>query len=156
MIKLTINQEVHHLEVDTAKPLLWVLREDLSLTGTKFSCGQGICGACTVHIDGQAIRSCITPVGQVKGAITTIEGLSAHGDHPLQQAWIKHNVMQCGYCQPGQLMTAAALLNNNPKPNKEQIRAGMAANLCRCGTYPRIEKAIADVVDQSDSVNVLG
>jgi isoquinoline 1-oxidoreductase alpha subunit len=124
-------------------PLLWVLRDTLSLTGTKFGCGMGLCGACTVHIDGQALRSCSTPISNVSGkTVTTIEGLSTDGSHPVQQAWAEADVPQCGYCQPGQIMSAAALLNRKPDPTDEDINAAMRGNLCRCGTYLSIREAI--------------
>ena len=124
-------------------PLLWYLRDELQLTGTKFSCGMGLCGACTVHLNGEAVRSCVTPLKAVAGKkITTIEGLSASASHPLQAAWEQHNVAQCGYCQPGQIMQAAALLQKTPKPTDAQIDSAMDGNLCRCGTYPRIRMAI--------------
>ena len=140
---LTVNGETFSVEVRPDTPLLWVLRDKLGLTGTKYSCGEGLCGACTVHMDGEAVRSCVTPVSAVASrAITTIEGLAVDGDHPLQLAWITENVPQCGYCQPGQLMTAAALLVANPNPNDGQIDAAMSGNLCRCGTYQRIRRAI--------------
>jgi aerobic-type carbon monoxide dehydrogenase small subunit (CoxS/CutS family) len=125
-----------------------VLRDRLGLTGTKYSCGKGLCGSCTVHLDGEAVRSCVTPVSEVESrAITTIEGLAVEGDHPLQRAWIAENVPQCGYCQPGQLMTAAALLAENPHPNAEEIDLALAGNLCRCGTYQRIRRAIKQAVE---------
>lgn len=124
-------------------PLLWVLRDYLDLTGTKYGCGIGQCGACTVHLDGQPVRSCILPVGEAGGqSITTIEGLSEDGSHPLQRAWEEADVPQCGYCQAGQIMSAAALLNNNPTPSEEDINRAMTGNICRCGTYVRIKKAI--------------
>jgi isoquinoline 1-oxidoreductase alpha subunit len=142
-IILNVNGQEHSVEVDDTTPLLWVLRDNLGLTGTKYSCGIGLCGSCTVHIDGEPIRSCITPVSQVAGReITTIEGLSPDGEHPLQKAWLEENVTQCGYCQPGQIMTAAALLADNPQPSDEDIDAVMSGVLCRCGTYQRIRKAI--------------
>ena len=141
--KLIVNGESFQVEVSPEIPLLWVLRDTLGLTGTKFGCGQGLCGSCTVHLDGAAVRSCITPVSAAANKlITTIEGLSAAGDHPLQQAWLAEKVPQCGYCQPGQLMAAAALLANNPLPNDAQIDAAMSGVLCRCGTYQRIRTAI--------------
>ena len=145
-MQFTINGKSVQLDVEADTPLLWVIRDEIGLTGTKFGCGKGLCGACTVHLNGSAIRSCITPVAAIEGqSITTIEGL-ADGDslHPLQQSWIKHNVPQCGYCQSGQLMSASALLAQNPNPSSEDIRSAMAGNICRCGTYPRIEKAIQD------------
>jgi isoquinoline 1-oxidoreductase alpha subunit len=131
------------LSVDPEATLLWVLREGLRLTGTKYGCGMAMCGACTVHIDGQAMRSCATKMRQVEGKrITTIEGLSPDGNHPLQKAWVAEQVLQCGYCQSGQIMNAAALLAKNPKPTRPQIVAAMNGNLCRCGTYGRIVRAI--------------
>ncbi|HBJ90928.1 MAG: (2Fe-2S)-binding protein [Gammaproteobacteria bacterium] len=140
-----INGEQQTVDVDPSKPLLWVLREQLALTGTKFGCGIAQCGACTVHIDGQAMRSCVTPISRVEGRqVTTIEGLrSDDGElHPLQQAWIEHQVPQCGYCQAGQLMSASALLSNNPSPSDADIDAAMSGNICRCGMYGRIREAI--------------
>jgi len=129
--------------IDEDAPLLWVIREHLKLSGTKFGCGRGLCGACTVHLNGGAIRSCITPLRAVEGQqITTIEGLAANSDHPLQQAWIAEQVPQCGYCQSGQIMQAAALLEHTPHPTDEEIVAAMDGNLCRCGTYQRIKRAI--------------
>ncbi|MEM9105336.1 MAG: (2Fe-2S)-binding protein [Pseudomonadota bacterium] len=142
---LTINGEDQTLDVDTDKPLLWVLREDLAMTGTKFGCGMAQCGACTVMIDGVATRSCVTPVDGLEGAeITTIEGLAPGPDerHPLQEAWVMHQVPQCGYCQSGQLMAAAALLRENPNPTDEDISLAMDGNICRCGMYGRIRVAI--------------
>lgn len=140
---LIVNGESHQVDVSPTTPLLWVLRDTLGLTGTKFGCGQGLCGSCTVHLDGEAVRSCRIPVSAVSAkTITTIEGLSVDGDHPLQQAWLAEKVPQCGYCQPGQIMTAAAMLANNPLPNDAQIDAAMSGVLCRCGTYQRIRKAI--------------
>ncbi len=142
-IALTINGEEHIVDVSPDTPLLWVLRDTLGLTGTKYSCGIGLCGTCTVHLDGEAIQSCVTLVSEVADReITTIEGLSPDGSHPLQQAWIAENVPQCGYCQPGQIMTAAALLAKNPNPSDADIDATMSGNLCRCGTYQRIRRAI--------------
>jgi isoquinoline 1-oxidoreductase alpha subunit len=140
---LLINGEMFTTDVNPEMPLLWVLRDSLGLTGTKFGCGQGLCGSCTVHLDGAAVRSCVTPVSTATGKIiTTIEGLSENGDHPLQQAWLAEKVPQCGYCQPGQLMAAAALLSNNPLPTESEIDAAMSGVLCRCGTYQRIRSAI--------------
>lgn len=140
---LLINGEMFTVDVSSRMPLLWVLRDSLGLTGTKYSCGQGLCGSCTVHLDGAAVRSCVTPVAAATGKIiTTIEGLSKNGDHPLQQAWLAEKVPQCGYCQPGQLMAAAALLSNNPLPTDSEIDAAMSGVLCRCGTYQRIRSAI--------------
>ncbi len=148
-ITLMVNGRQTSVDVDPATPLLWVLRDGLGLVGTKYACGEGLCGACTVHIDGEARRSCTMTVSQaVVHQITTIEGLSFDGTHPLQQAWIAENVAQCGYCQPGQIMAAAALLAKNPKPSDADIDAAMAGNLCRCGTYSRIRRAIHRVVEQ--------
>ncbi|WP_346837098.1 (2Fe-2S)-binding protein [Microbulbifer sp. SAOS-129_SWC] len=142
-MQLTVNGTTHEVDIDADMPLLWVLRDELKLTGTKFGCGGGFCGACTIHLDGQPMRACLTPARfAVNKKITTIEGLSEHGDHPLQQAWIEHNVPQCGYCQSGQLMSAAALLARNANPSESDIDGAMIGNLCRCGTYPRIKKAI--------------
>jgi len=143
MIKLNINNKVHEVDVPDEMPLLWVLRDILDIKGTKFGCGKGLCGACTVHLDGNAIRSCSTPIAAVKNKnIVTIEGLSENGDHALQKAWTKLNVAQCGYCQPGQIMSAAALLSDNKKPSDQDIDDAMSGNICRCGTYVRIKKAI--------------
>jgi isoquinoline 1-oxidoreductase alpha subunit len=143
MVALTVNGQQHEVAVAANTPLLWVLREHLKLTGTKFGCGIGACGACTVHIDGEAMRSCAVPVSLVAGkAITTIEGLSPDGSHPLQKAWIDEQVPQCGYCQSGQIMQAAALLVGNKKPSREEIVTHMDGNICRCGTYLRIISAI--------------
>ncbi|MGH8176323.1 MAG: (2Fe-2S)-binding protein [Steroidobacter sp.] len=143
MIKLTINGQAKDVDVAGDTPLLWVLRDTLGLTGTKYGCGMALCGACTVHIDGTPARSCVTPVESVAGkAITTIEGLSADRSHPVQQAWIEIDVPQCGYCQSGQIMSAAGLLAKNPAPSDADIDSAMAGNICRCGTYPRIRKAI--------------
>ncbi len=140
---LNVNQKSYTVEADPDTPLLWVLRDSLGLTGTKYSCGMGICGTCTVLIDGTAARSCATRISAIAGqAITTIEGLSADGSHPVQAAWLAEGVSQCGYCQPGQIMTAAALLRRNPKPSDEEIVTAMSGVLCRCGTYPRVIKAI--------------
>lgn len=140
---LLINGEIFRVDVNPDIPLLWVLRDTLGLTGTKYGCGKGLCGACTVHLDGIAFRSCITPVSSVGSrSITTIEGLSKDGEHPLQQAWIAERVPQCGFCQPGQIMAAAALLSENMQPSDADINQAMAGNLCRCGTYQRIRRAI--------------
>ena len=142
-ISITVNDTLHQIDADPNTPLLWVLRDVLSLTGTKYSCGTGQCGSCTVHIDGDAMRSCITAVSAVVGKkVTTIEGLSPDGSHPVQKAWIEEQVAQCGYCQPGQIMTAAALLARNPKPSRAEIVKAMSGGLCRCGTYQRIIKAV--------------
>jgi isoquinoline 1-oxidoreductase subunit alpha len=143
MIKLSVNGRPVQFDVAREMPLLWVLREELGLTGTKFGCGAGLCGACTVHLDGEATRACLTAVGDVEGrAVTTIEGLGRAGLHVLQQAWLALDVAQCGYCQPGQLMSAAALLAAKPRPTDAEIDDAMTGNLCRCGTYPRIRAAI--------------
>ena len=143
MARFTLNGKPVDVAADSTKPLLWVLREDLALTGTKFGCGVGQCGACTVHVDGRAVFSCLTPLSALEGrSVTTIEGLSADGRHRLQEAWIAEEVPQCGYCQSGQLMRAADLLAQNPHPSREDIVAHMSPNLCRCGTYSRIIKAI--------------
>jgi isoquinoline 1-oxidoreductase alpha subunit len=140
---LTINSQTHTVEVDADTPLLWVLRDHINLVGTKYGCGIGQCGSCTVHVEGNAVRSCMLQVSQVVGMnITTIEGLSVEGDHPVQKAWLEHDVPQCGYCQSGQIMTAAALLRNNPSPTDREIDAAMNGNICRCGTYVRIKEAI--------------
>ena len=142
-IQLLINNSPHEVEVAPDTPLLWVLRDKLNMTGTKYGCGMGLCGACTVHLDGQAVRSCQTAVSAVGSKkITTIEGLSADHSHPVQKAWIAEQVPQCGYCQPGQIMSAAALLAKTPKPNDQQIDSAMGGNLCRCGMYQRIRRAI--------------
>lgn len=142
-ITVRINGKEHRLDVDAEMPLLWVLRDVLGFTGTKYGCGQALCGACTVHLDGHVVRSCVTPVGRAAGSdVLTIEGLSADGSHPLQQAWSELGVPQCGFCQAGQIMTAAALLKKHPRPTDEQIDQSMAGNLCRCGTYSRIRDAI--------------
>ena len=143
MATLLINGERREVAADPGMPLLWALRDLLGLTGTKFGCGKGLCGSCTVHLDGAAVRSCITPVSAAEGkAIATIEGLAANGAHPLQVTWAELNVPQCGYCQPGQLMSAAALLARNPSPSDEDIDAAITGNICRCGTYERIRAAI--------------
>lgn len=140
---LKINNETHTVEADMDTPLLWVLRDQIDLVGTKYGCGIGQCGACTVHVDGNAMRSCLLQVSQVEGMkIITIEGLSKDGDHPVQKAWLEHDVPQCGYCQAGQIMNAAALLKNNPNPSDKDIDAAMDGNICRCGTYTRIKQAI--------------
>jgi len=144
MVNLTVNGRSHTLDVAPDMPLLWVIRDELGLTGTKFGCGANQCGACTVHVDGQPARSCVTPVGKASGkSITTIEGLSRDGrSHPLQKAWVAEQVPQCGYCQSGQIMQAAALLAANRNPSREQIVQHMNGNICRCGTYVRIVRAI--------------
>ncbi|MDH3539475.1 MAG: (2Fe-2S)-binding protein [Acidimicrobiia bacterium] len=141
-IRLNVNGDDRIFDAPAHIPLLWALRDFLGLTGTKYGCGIGICGACTVHVDGRAARSCQVAADQVTGRVTTIEGLSADGDHPVQQAWLAENVAQCGYCQPGQIMTAAALLAGTPRPNEAEVEAAMSGVLCRCGTYQRIRRAI--------------
>jgi isoquinoline 1-oxidoreductase subunit alpha len=143
MTTLRVNGETRAVDADPAMPLLWALRDLLGLSGTKYGCGIGACGACTVHLNGQAVRSCITSIGDVGDQeITTIEGLSPDGTHPVQRAWIANNVPQCGYCQVGQIMQAAALLKDTPKPTDQQITDAMSGNICRCGTYQRIRAAI--------------
>jgi isoquinoline 1-oxidoreductase subunit alpha len=143
MIHLTINQQPYTVDADPEMPLLWVLRDVLGLTGTKYGCGIAQCGACTIHVEGRAVRSCVVPVAAVeRKAVTTIEGLSPDGSHPVQQAWLKHDVPQCGYCQTGMIMAAVALLQANPQPTEADIDASMAGNICRCGTYARIRAAI--------------
>lgn len=140
---LHINKKEYQVDVDPSTPLLWVLRDHLGLLGTKYGCGVAQCGACTIHLDGEAVRSCITFVDSVGDKeITTIEGLSENGDHPVQKAWLEHDVAQCGYCQPGQIMTASALLNTIPDPTDLEIDTAMSGNICRCGTYVRIKEAI--------------
>jgi aerobic-type carbon monoxide dehydrogenase small subunit (CoxS/CutS family) len=143
MVKLNVNGKPLEADVDPQTPLLWVLRDTLGLSGTKYGCGMALCGACTVHLNGQAVRSCVTPVSAVgEQSVTTIEGLSSDRSHPVQRAWIEIDVPQCGYCQSGQIMSAAALLAQNAQPSDEQIDAAMSGNICRCGTYPRIRAAI--------------
>ena len=140
---LNVNGKKQAVDVDPETPVLWVLRDHLDLVGTKFGCGMAQCGACTIHLDGTATRSCMLPVSSVGDQkITTIEGLSEKGDHPVQKAWLEHDVPQCGYCQAGQIMSAAALLKENPTPTDEQIEAAMNGNICRCGTYVRIKAAV--------------
>jgi isoquinoline 1-oxidoreductase alpha subunit len=142
-IHLRVNGQSHTLDVDPDMPLLWVLRDVIGLTGTKYGCGQALCGACTVLVDGDAVRSCVTPVRRtVDREVTTIEGLSADGSHPLQKAWVEIAVPQCGFCQGGQIMTAAALLAKKPKPTDAEIDESLAGNICRCGTYVRIRSAV--------------
>ncbi len=143
IFNIKINGKKKEVDVAPDTPILWVLRDHVKLVGTKFGCGIAQCGACTVHLDGEAVRSCSIPISAVGDkAVTTIEGLSEKGDHPLQEAWVEHDVPQCGYCQAGQIMNAAALLNNNPNPSDEDIARAMNGNICRCGTYTRIKKAI--------------
>lgn len=147
---LKINGQSHAVEADADTPLLWVLRDHVGLVGTKYGCGIAQCGACTVHANGNAVRSCSVPVGNAEGMeITTIEGLSQNGDHPVQQAWIKHDVPQCGYCQAGQIMSAAALLDSNGNPSDADIDDAMSGNICRCGTYTRIKSAIKTAAKMS-------
>ena len=142
-ITFNLNGTDQSIDVDANMPLLWAIRDIVGLTGTKFGCGMSLCGACTVHLDGNAIRSCVTPVSNANGKkITTIEGISNDRSHPVQKAWIQHQVPQCGYCQSGQIMSAVALLTKNPTPNDEEITSAMSGNICRCGTYQRIHEAI--------------
>ena len=142
-MKLRVNGKEHTIDADPEMPLLWLLRDILGLTGTKYGCGEALCGTCTVHLDGKPVRSCVTPARRADGhVVTTIEGLAPGANHPLQKAWLELRVPQCGYCQAGQLMTAAALLAAKPRPTNAEIDASMAGNLCRCGTYPRIRAAI--------------
>jgi isoquinoline 1-oxidoreductase subunit alpha len=143
MMKFRLNGVDQQLDLDAEMPILWVVRDVVGLTGTKYGCGQALCGACTVHIDGEAVRACVTPIRRAENkSITTIEGLSADGSHPLQKAWVDLGVPQCGFCQGGQIMSAAALLKKNPKPTDNDIEASLAGNLCRCGTYNRIRAAV--------------
>ena len=149
MLNLTVNGVRHAIDADPEMPLLWALRDHLDKTGTKYGCGIAQCGSCTVHVDGLAVRSCVTPVSEVEGkAVTTIEGLSPDGSHPVQRAWLELDVPQCGYCQCGQMMQAASLLTDTPKPTDAQIDEAMSGNLCRCGTYPRIRAAIHQAAGQ--------
>ena len=143
MVSFKLNGKPVSAKAEDGTPLLWVIRDELKLTGTKFGCGAALCGACTVHVNGKAVRSCQTTVGDARGkTVTTIEGLAANSDHPLQKAWIAEQVPQCGYCQSGQIMQAAELLAKNKRPSRQQIVAHMDGNICRCGTYPRIVRAI--------------
>jgi isoquinoline 1-oxidoreductase alpha subunit len=149
MIRMTVNGVAREVDADENMPLLWVLRDLLGLTGTKYGCGEALCGACTVHLDGHAVRACVTPMRRAAGrAVTTIEGLSPTGDHPLQRAWVELGVPQCGFCQAGQIMTAAALLAENPRPTDDDIDHSLAGNLCRCGTYVRIRAAVRKAAGQ--------
>lgn len=149
IFKLRVNGQTKTVDLDPATPVLWVLRDHLDLQGTKYGCGVAACGACTIHLNGNAVRACQLPVSAVgSGAITTIEGLSKNGDHPVQKAWLEHDVAQCGYCQTGQIMTAAALLKKTPNPTDEQIEQAMNGNICRCGTYTRIKSAIKTAAKQ--------
>ena len=148
MARITVNDNTLDVDASPDTPLLWVLRDHLAMTGTKYGCGMALCGACTVHLDGAAVRSCVLPLGSLEGRrITTIEGLSHGRSHAVQRAWIELDVPQCGYCQSGQIMSVAALLESNPRPTDAQIDAAMAGNICRCGTYPRIRKAIHHAAD---------
>ncbi len=143
VFNITINGKSQQVDVAPDTPMLWVLRDHVNLVGTKFGCGVSQCGACTIHLDGSAAKACLLPVSAAEGrSITTIDGLSEKGDHPLQQAWLEHDVPQCGYCQAGQIMNAASLLNENPSPSDDEIDAAMDGNLCRCGTYLRVKAAI--------------
>ncbi len=150
-VRIRVNGVDRTLDVDPEMPLLWALRDVLGLTGTKYGCGQALCGSCTVHLDGQVVRACVTPVRRADGhAVTTIEGLAPDGSHPLQRAWVELGVPQCGFCQAGQLMTAAALLKAKPRPSDDEIDQSMAGNLCRCGAYPRIRAAIRKAAGMPD------
>jgi isoquinoline 1-oxidoreductase alpha subunit len=156
-IKLTVNNQSHELDIDPNMPLLWALRDHLQLTGTKFGCGMALCGACTVHIDGQAARSCVTPVSAVVGkSITTIEGLDSPSGKAVQTAWVHLDVPQCGYCQSGQVMSAAALLATNSRPSDADIDAAMAGNICRCATYARIRNAIHEAAETLPATSTRG
>ena len=157
VISLTVNNNAVQLDVDPETPLLWVLRDHLNLLGAKFGCGGSFCGACTVHVEGAATRSCTTPVGKIgTRRVTTIEGLSANGDHPAQRAWQQLDVPQCGYCQAGQIMSCAALLTRTPRPTDEQITTAMNGNICRCGTYTRIKEAVRLAATLSTTSNGSG
>jgi isoquinoline 1-oxidoreductase subunit alpha len=148
LARITVNDKTLDIDASPDTPLLWVLRDHLQMTGTKYGCGMALCGACTVHVDGAAVRSCVLPLSALEGKrITTIEGLSRDRSHPVQRAWIELDVPQCGYCQSGQIMSAAALLRQNPRPSDAEIDAAMAGNICRCGTYQRIRKAIHRAAD---------
>jgi isoquinoline 1-oxidoreductase alpha subunit len=151
VISITVNNQMVNVDAEPDTPLLWVLRDHLGMTGTKYGCGMALCGACTVHIDGAATRSCVLPLSAVSGkSITTIEGLSRDRSHAVQKAWLEIDVPQCGYCQSGQIMSAAALLKGNPKPSDADIDAAMSGNICRCGTYPRIRRAIRRAAELLD------
>jgi len=156
-VKLTVNNQSHELDIDPNMPLLWAIRDHLQLTGTKFGCGMALCGACTVHIDGQAVRSCVTPVSAVAGKnITTIEGLDSPSGKAVQDAWVHLDVPQCGYCQSGQVMSAAALLATNSRPTDADIDAAMAGNICRCATYARIRSAIHEAAETLPATSTRG
>lgn len=149
-MQLKVNKQDRSFEGDPTMPLLWYLRDELAMTGTKFGCGVGLCGACTVHVEGKAVRACATPMSEVAGkAVTTIEGLSADGNHPVQKSWRAHNVPQCGYCQAGQIMNAAALLHEKKNPSDAEINSAMAGNICRCGCYQRIHAAIKSAAKEA-------
>ena len=153
MIDIKVNGEARRFDGDPDMPLLWYLRDELGLVGTKFGCGAALCGACTVHLDGEAARACVTPMSAAAGqAVTTIEGLSPDGNHPVQAAWRELNVPQCGYCQAGQIMQAASMLKGTPKPSDADIDAAMSGNICRCGTYPRIRAAIHKAADMKGAI----
>ncbi|NVJ03946.1 (2Fe-2S)-binding protein [Myxococcus sp. AM001] len=150
-VRVRINGEEKELDVDPEMPLLWAVRDVLGLTGTKYGCGQALCGACTVHLDGQPVRACVTPIRRAEGhSVTTIEGLSPDGNHPLQKAWVELGVPQCGFCQTGQIMCAAALLAKKPQPSDKEIDQSLAGNLCRCGTYTRIRSAVKKAAGMSE------
>lgn len=154
MVSFTVNGQTHSVDTDADTPLLWVLRDHLGLTGTKYGCGQALCGACTVHVNGAPVRSCLLPLKSLEGkSVTTIEGLSKTRDHAVQRAWMELDVPQCGYCQSGQIMSAVALLQANPSPSDDQIDAALAGNICRCGTYTRIRKAIHRAADLQRSTS---
>jgi isoquinoline 1-oxidoreductase alpha subunit len=156
-VKLTVNNQSHELDIDPNMPLLWAIRDHLQLTGTKFGCGMALCGACTVHIDGQAVRSCVTPVSAVEGKkVTTIEGLDTPAGKSVQTAWVSLDVPQCGYCQSGQVMSAAALLATNSKPTDADIDSAMAGNICRCATYTRIRNAIHQAANDLPATSTRG
>jgi isoquinoline 1-oxidoreductase alpha subunit len=151
-ITLTVNGERRIVDAAPDTPLLWFIRDNLGLTGTKYGCGEALCGVCTVHLDGEAVRSCVIPISSIEGqSVTTIEGLSQDGSHPVQQAWIEKDVPQCGYCQPGQIMTVASLLAFKPKPSDDEIIQALTGNLCRCGTYPRILEGVRRAVEITSS-----
>jgi isoquinoline 1-oxidoreductase alpha subunit len=148
-MKLTVNRQARNFDGDPEMPLMWYLRDDIALTGTKFGCGVGLCGSCTVHVDGKAVRSCVVTMKEVQGrSVTTIEGLSPDGNHPVQKAWRAQNVPQCGYCQPGQIMQAAGLLNEKASPSDQEINTAMSGNICRCGCYQRIFAAVREAASK--------